>query len=250
MSDVMATENTEKTPRPRKTAAVKKVAVKKAPAKKAAAKKAAVKVPAPARIESSPVLQTVEKKRSASNSMIVLFAFILIATNVITYSVSKNSGSNIPKDDQISFAAQVSGGVALTEAELIADVKKLNRVVYWTGSQNGAKYTLNAATTGQVYVRYLPNGKGLSDTAANYRVIATYDVNDAYTSTKAAANTSNGISITNPEGAAVFYKKDTPTNVYVAFQNLNYQMEIYDPGDGVSIGLASGSGALKQIPIK
>ena len=244
-------------PKPRKSTATKAVTAK-TPIKKAATKKTAVKkVPAPKKTNTQNNIVTIpvapqlieEIKAPVKSKNVILRTVIITAliSSLLTFFVTNHKSVSSLKDDQISFAAQTSGGIALSEADLITAVKKLNRVVYWTGPQKNAKYTLNSATNGQVFVRYLPDGKGLSDTSAKYRVIATYDVVDAYKSTQAAANNANGISITNPDGAAVFYNKATPTNVYVAYQNLNYQIEIFDPNNNVSINLASTSGSLSQI---
>ncbi len=199
---------------------------------------------------------SIEKLTKISSRVPALRGFNLVFAILITAIISsaatfvltnQYSSTTLAQEGQISIAAQASGGVALTEAELIAVVKKLNITVYWTGPMKSAKYTLNTSTVGQVYVRYLPNGKGLSDTAPNYRVIATYDVSDAFSVTQAASNQPGGIALISPEGAAVFYKKISPTNVYLASVNSGNQIEIYDPGVNVSIDLANTSGALKLI---
>jgi hypothetical protein len=100
---------------------------------------------------------------------------------------------------------------------------------------------------GQAYVRYLPNGDGLTDTQPNYVVIATYTTTDAFRATQAAGNQSNGVTFINPEGAAVYYNKDTPTNVYVAYPNLNYQIEVFNPIAKTALDIASKQGALRLV---
>jgi hypothetical protein len=119
--------------------------------------------------------------------------------------------------------------------------------VYWAGPVKDAKYTLAVPADGQAYVRYLPNGQGIEDTKPNYVVIATYTTTDAFTATQAAGNTSNGVTFINTKGAAVYYNKDTPTNVYVAYPNLNYQIEVFDPIAATALDIASRAGALKLV---
>ncbi len=199
---------------------------------------------------------SIEKLTKISSRVPALRGFNLVFAILITAIISsaatfvltnQYSSTTVAHRDQISIAAQTAGDVALTEAELIAAVKKLDRTVYWTGPMKGAKYTLNTSTVGHVYVRYLPNGKGLSDTAPSYRVIATYDVSDAFSVTQAASNQPGGVALISPEGAAVYYKNTSPKNVYLAFVNSGNQIEIYDPGVNVSINLANTSGALKLV---
>ena len=245
----MTEENTRE---PKKRATSKKT-TKKVTAKKAVTKKISPpKNPLPKPNSNSLPVDIRAEVRSNSNhnklvKMTLVIAITAVISSLLTYFTIKASNENPMKSDQITFTAQTSGGVALSESELISIVKKLNRVVFWSGPQKNAKYTINASAKGQIYLRYLPNGQGLSDTNANYRVIATYDVQDAFKSTQAAANQSNGISLSNPDGAAVFYNKATPTNVYMAYPNLNYQIEIFDPHENTSINLASTSGTITKI---
>ena len=134
-----------------------------------------------------------------------------------------------------------------TGETFLSAVKQLGVDVYWAGPVDGAKYTLSSPAEGQVYVRYLPNGDGLTDTKPNYVVIATYTTTNAFSATQAAGNQSNGVTFVNTEGAAVFYNKDTPTNVYVAYPNLNFQVEIFNPIAATALEIASTNGALRLV---
>jgi hypothetical protein len=164
----------------------------------------------------------------------------------VTYAVTSNS-SSAPTASSTTLTEVISGKVALTEAELIAAVKELGADVYWAGPVKGAKYTLAVPVDGQAYVRYLPEGQGIDDTKPNYVVIATYTTADAFTATQAAGNTSNGVSFISASGAAIYYSKDTPTNVYVAYPNLNFQVEIFNPIAATALEIASTNGALRLV---
>lgn len=140
-----------------------------------------------------------------------------------------------------------SGQAALTEDQLRAEVRKVGGSIFWAGAVAGAKYTFNHITAGQDYIRYLPNGQGLSDTTQNYRVIATYKEATAYDTIVAAAKLKTGVSLTNPDGSVVYYAKATPTHVYMAFKNFPYQIEIFDPIPGASLKLATTPGAISSL---
>jgi hypothetical protein len=118
---------------------------------------------------------------------------------------------------------------------------------YWVGPLAGASYTLISNSNGQVFVRYLPNGKGLDDTNPTYTVIATYPENDAWKITEAAGNQPNAISFTNIDGAQIFYNKDFSSNVYMAFATSPHVIEIFDPKDGGSLSLATSAGKIQKI---
>jgi hypothetical protein len=195
--------------------------------------------------QASEMIDESENKKRVPLKVVLLMMFTALISSGITYAVTSNNSAATSVTSTITEVT--AGKVALTEGELIAAVKQLGIDVYWAGPVSGAKYTLAVPADGQAYVRYLPNGQGIEDTKPNYVVIATYSTTDAFTSTQAAGNTSSGVTFINAEGAAVYYSKDTPTNVYVAYPNLNYQIEIFDPIATTALEIASKTGALKLV---
>jgi hypothetical protein len=190
--------------------------------------------------------QSTTQVRNGSPKIILLMLLSALISSGVTYAVTNNS-SSAPTASSTTLTEVISGKVALSEAELIAAVKELGADVYWAGPVKGAKYTLAVPADGQAYVRYLPEGQGIDDTKPNYVVIATYTTADAFTATQAAGNTSNGVSFISASGAAIYYSKDTPTNVYVAYPNLNFQVEIFNPIAATALEIASTNGALRLV---
>ena len=206
-----------------------------------------VVAPKRARVKAIPAeVETPKAKMSQNSKTALLMIAAFLAGSIITYSITSSS-TPTPVASTSTFTEVIGGKVALTESELIAAVKKLGVDVYWAGPVKGAKYTLAVPAEGQAYVRYLPNGDGLTDTQPNYVVIATYTTTNAFSATQAAGNQSNGVTFINTEGAAVYYNKDTPTNVYVAYPNLNYQIEVFDPIAATALDIASKQGALRLV---
>lgn len=171
-------------------------------------------------------------------------AIVLVLTLVLLKILGVNVGTSLSGQ---SFTQITSGTVALTEQELRDATKQLGVPVYWVGPQERALYTLDSRVNGQVFVRYLPDGNGAEDTQPNYRVIATYTMKDAYKSTQDAGTLDGGLGFTNSDGAAVYYSKSTPTNVYVAFPSKDVQIEIYDPNSGQALQLATSPGQVQMV---
>lgn len=174
---------------------------------------------------------------------------VAIVTAVVTLIVTMSFSSLFAPNqlDTTTLAARISGGVALTEPELRDVVKSIGQTVYWAGGMRGAKYTINAQNVNTIYVRYLPDGKGISDQTPKYRVIATYKQVNAYDATLTAGNQENGVSFAKSNSSVVYYNKGVPTNVYVAYKAKPYQIEIFDPKAEQSLNIANSTSALQVI---
>ncbi|HUW88298.1 MAG TPA: hypothetical protein VMW30_08005 [Candidatus Paceibacterota bacterium] len=148
----------------------------------------------------------------------------------------------------LKFALLATNGkVALSEAQLRDVVAGEGLVVYWLGPREGALYALDSVSTAQNYVRYLPNGNGLDDTAANYRVIGTYQTKDAYSVTLSNAKKANSVAFTNEDGNAVYYGTLNPNSVYVGVSGTDSQVEIFDPNSGLALIAARTPRLLQRI---
>ena len=185
----------------------------------------------------------------------IFFSLLTFSVTLAAFSGSRTVSLSLVQPDG-TLASPVatatadpitSGQVALTESELISAVKTAGGSVYWIGPSAGAKYTFNRVSEDQNFIRYLPGGTGLADTAENYRIIATYEDSTAYETMQKAAKLESGVSTTNPDGSIVFYQKASPLHVYLAFKNLGYQIEIFDPTPGEALKLATTPGILKTI---
>lgn len=168
----------------------------------------------------------------------------------VTFALPKSTGqvSSTPVPaNTVATNSGSSGQTALTESELRAEVKVVGGPVFWSGAMPGALYTFNHISAGRDYIRYLPNGHGLSDTQQNYLVIATYKEANAFATIQAAAKLKTGVSLTNSDGSVVYYAKATPTHVYMAFKGLGFQIEIFDPLPGASLKMATTPGLISSI---
>lgn len=149
--------------------------------------------------------------------------------------------------DRTTLAAQTSGGVCLTESELKSIIRDNNIQAYWTGPLKNATYTLNSSTAGQVFIRYVPEGEKCDDVRPNFRVIATYQESDAFATTESAGTTADGVSLLNADGSIVYFNKNVPTNIYLAYPGIDYQIEIYDPDPKEAVSIATTQGRVQLI---
>ena len=180
--------------------------------------------------------------RQVRRLWIALLGVTLAGLGYIVYS-NVHSGRSA-----ITFDAQaVKGKVALTGEELRQLVLQEAITAYWVGPEPGARYALSVLNDGQVFVRYLVEGKGLQDKRAAYKVIATYVTANAFAKTQEAATSVGGVGFVSADGDAIYYASARPTNVYIGLKNLNFQVEVFDPVAGGALTAAKGSGVVRRI---
>lgn len=133
--------------------------------------------------------------------------------------------------------------VALGATGLRAMVKRLGQPVYWAGPVRGQQYELRRTASGYVYVRYLPHGVKAGVSGSKYLIVATYPYPDAIRALKAVAR---GKSIKLSGGGIAFVRPGDPKSVLLAFPNVPYQIEVYDPRPSVSRAIAV-SGRVRPV---
>jgi hypothetical protein len=172
-------------------------------------------------------------------------AVTAILTTLIVLGLTQQISPTL--SDRTTLAAQTSGGVCLTESELKSIVKENDIQAYWTGPLENATYSLNSSTVGQVFIRYVPEGEKCDDVRPNFRVIATYQEVDAFATTESAGTTADGVSLLNADGSIVYFNKNVPTNIYLAYPGIDYQIEIYDPDPKEAVSIATSQGRIQLI---
>lgn len=180
--------------------------------------------------------------RQVRRLWVALLVITLSGVGYIVYSSVHATRSTITFETQA-----VKGKVGLTGEELRQLVVQEAITAYWVGPEPGARYALSVLNDGQVFVRYLANGKGLEDKKAAYKVIATYVTANAFAKTQEAATSKGGVGFINADGDAVYYATARPTNVYIGLKNQNFQVEVYDPVAGGALTASKSSGVVRKV---
>ena len=166
-----------------------------------------------------------------------------LATLILIIAIASRLGSSSPEQN----ANALLGRESLTQEELINLVVSNDLDAYWAGPQEGSEYSLTVTTDNQVFIKYLPGGTGIDDSNPNYRIIATYPEPAAYDTTLAAAAQPNSLVFVNGDGAAVYLDKTRANNVYVAYPESAFSIEVFDPDANTALSIASLPGNLKKV---
>jgi hypothetical protein len=156
---------------------------------------------------------------------VVAVLALAAAVGVGVYFMIVIRGGSTPSNS----AAAKQGAIAVSD-EGLATLASLGRPIYWAGEKPGDTYELtqSAASSGRVYVRYLPSGVKVGS-AGVYLTVATYPIADAFTVTRRVAHKTGSVIVPVKGGGVAFYKTDLPTNVYLAYPGTGYQVEVFDP---------------------
>ena len=188
---------------------------------------------------------SIEPEKHNRQFFLILIIATAVISSLVTFGITNQLAPGLA--DRTTLAAQTSGGVCLSEKELRALVSANKIAAYWTGPVKDATYSINTTTPGQVFVRYILKGMDCGSTESNFRVIATYAEADAFNSTQQAGNQAEGVSLANPDGSVVYFNKNAPKNVYIAYPGIDYQIEIYDPDPKTAVTLATTSNQVQLI---
>jgi hypothetical protein len=152
---------------------------------------------------------------------VVVAVALLIAFGVWVYVRGNHSSSHAP-------AAVRAGAVPVTPAVLSALAASSSSPLYWAGPRSGFTYELTKTADGRVFIRYLPHGVPVG-AVEPYLTVGTYPIANAFAVTSTLAHESGAVQVAVPGGGVGFYDTSSQTNVYLAFPNTNYQIEVYDP---------------------
>ena len=139
-----------------------------------------------------------------------------------------------------------TGPVLVSAAQLATEAKSLGRPIYWAGPRSKWSYELTVTDSGRVFVRYLPRGAAAGDSRSGFLTVGTYPAADAYPNLKKVSTGYGVHSNLLPNDGLLVAPTRLPKNVYLAYPNDGYQVEVYDETTGAARRMAL-NGLIKQI---
>jgi hypothetical protein len=153
--------------------------------------------------------------------IVVLIVIGVVAWLVLRNGSSASSTSPIPKGTK-AVPISVKG---------LRTIASLGIVIYWVGEKPGFTYELTKTADNRVFIRYLPTGVPIG-TDKLYLTIGTYPMKSAFAVTSKLATKSSSVPIAAGKDTVEFYKRSSPTSVFLAYRGSDYQIEVYDPSPG------------------
>lgn len=164
------------------------------------------------------------------HGMLPLAATVLVAAVAVGWLLLHN--------EVAAPAPKPVGPMLVAQGRLTQFAASAGHPVYWAGPQHGVSYELTRTPSGRVYVRYLPAHTAAGDARADFLTVGTYPSDHAYADLEHAAKGDDVFTARLDDGALMVVARKAPTNVYLAFRNLPYQIEVYDPSGETARELA------------
>jgi hypothetical protein len=169
-------------------------------------------------------------------------AFIVLAVVAgVIWAVSSRGGSS-PTTTKGPVVSAIKP-VALSASGLKTIAGAVSQPIYWAGPKQGYSYELRRLDNGSVYVRYLPPGVQAGASGSKYLTVATYPFAGAF---EAIKKVSGGRKIQVLGGGIGQIASNYPNSVHLAFPNVDYQIEVYDPSPQRAEETAT-SGQIKPV---
>jgi hypothetical protein len=163
---------------------------------------------------------------------------LAIAAILILRSVLDNGGS--------SDKASTSAPEIVSVEELRDAATAQGSPIYWAGVQEGTELELSHPEEGRTYVRYLPEGTAAGNEGSQFLAVGTYVYPEAAKALRNLGKQPGGIIAASPNGDVVYFNRNRPENVYLAYPGADLEVEVYDPDPKRALSLTT-SGQIVPI---
>jgi hypothetical protein len=153
---------------------------------------------------------------------------VAIAAAFLVWLLVRGGDSNSSSAGQTQTVPAIAP-VAATPDRLRSLSVEVGRPIYWAGPLPDYTYELTRTSQDRIYVRYLPHGVSAGAKRAEYTIVGTYPVTNAYGVLQTLAKKDGESSFTAPNGGIAVYDTSRSTNVYLAYPGSNVQIEVFDP---------------------
>lgn len=154
----------------------------------------------------------------------------VLAVGLIVWIVLRND-----KD-----SASSSNGAEIVSVDSLRDAAaEQGMPIYWAGQQEGAELELSQPDEVHTYVRYLTDGAEAGDPQPDFLTVSTYASANPVAALRRQGNQSGGVLGEAPGGATVYFSRDQPESVYLAYPGVDVQIEVYDPDSKQALQLVN-----------
>lgn len=158
-------------------------------------------------------------KRPGVRAALALGAVVVLVVVIVLIASGGESGGGGESGE-----AKVVSAEALRE-----EVSSAGTPVYWAGEQPGSELELSQPGGERTYVRYLTGGAKAGDPRPIFLTVGTYAQAKPVAALRRQGMQPGGVVGSAPGHATVYFNRDDPHSVYLAYPGVPVEIEVYDP---------------------
>jgi hypothetical protein len=155
---------------------------------------------------------------------------VLLAIALVAWLVLRDGDS----ETTISSEAEIVSTETLEGAAEGSDTP-----IYWAGPKDDAELELSRPSDDRTYVRYLTGEAEAGDPRPSFLTVGTYVYPGAVNALRKQSEEPGGELASAPGGATVYFNRERPESVYLAFPDEDIQIEVYHPDAERALKLVS-----------
>ncbi len=110
--------------------------------------------------------------------------------------------------------------------------------LYWAGPPEGSELELSQPSPDRTYVRYLTGDAEAGDQRP-FLTVGSYLLSDPVAALRAQGEQPDGVLVSAPKGGTVYFSKERPESVYLAYPGTEVEVEVYAPDFRDALELAT-----------
>lgn len=125
--------------------------------------------------------------------------------------------------------ARAGSGAGIVSATSLRETAAASETpIYWVGPPAGSRLELSRSSPDRTYVRYLTGGAAAGDPRP-FLTVGSYRIAGATAALRRQGKRDGGVLATAPEGGVVYFSRNRPKSVYLAYPGENIEIEVFAP---------------------
>jgi hypothetical protein len=171
----------------------------------------------------------------------VVVAVVLLAWLLLFRGGDDSGDGN--GESQASPEAQAA--VVVSEPGLLGALKGVGYPIYWAGPRAGVEYEVSRPSPDRTYIRYLPEGEE-AGSEEPFLTVGSYQQTDAIGEIRKLGQEPRAVLVQTAGGGSAYAEGPDATSAYLAFPDVDTQIEVFDPTGGEALRLIR-SGAIVPV---
>jgi hypothetical protein len=131
------------------------------------------------------------------------------------------------EDNDPAEAPASTGGTEIVSVESLRSAAE-ETPIYWIGPPEGSELELSRPSADRTYVRYLTGGAEAGDPNP-FLTVGSYKLADPVQALRSQGKGASGVLAKAPNGGVVYFERESPESVYLAYPGVNTEIEVFAP---------------------